>query len=344
VKQALATQGSLTATLGFAIGPVPTDPNRLASFSAAGPGVDYSIKPEIVAVGQDIYVATETYDPNGDMYDPTGYILVDGTSFSTPMTAGTVALLKAARPGLTADQYRSLIVNNGSSINNMLGQASTIQQSGGGSLNAWASLNAGVTISPTTLGFGTGGNSPQLSQILTISNASTTDGNFTITVVPSNGDQGPTVSTNTLQLAAGASTQLTVSWTGSLSAGGHEGFITITGASSGVQTQIPYWYDVLSDVPARITILSNIGSARRRSVQQDALLFRITDSAGVPITDITPVATVTSGGGIVIGLNNYDSDVPGLYSIDVRLGTVAGTNMFHIQAGDVSIDASITGQ
>ncbi|MCX6622920.1 MAG: S8 family serine peptidase [Acidobacteria bacterium] len=324
---------------------MPTDATRLAGYSSAGPNVDYAIKPEIVAAGSDMYVATQSLDPYGDMYNASGYMLVNGTSFSTPMVAGAAALLKSARPGLSVEQYRSLLINNASSVNDILGQPASIQQAGGGALNAWASLNAAVTVSPSTLGFGTGAASPQLSRDLTISNVSTADGAFTISVEPANGDQGPTVATNTLQLAPGASTSLAVSWTGAgLSAGGHEGFIRITGAATGVETRIPYWYDVLSGVPAKVIVLSNVDSGRRGSFQQDALLFRITDSAGVPLTSVTPVVTAVSGGGSVRGISSYDLDVPGVYGVTVRLGSVAGTNVFRIQAGDAWVEASISGQ
>ena len=272
-------------------------------------------------------------------------MIVDGTSFSTRMVAGTAALLKVARPGLSVDQYRSLIIDNASDINNLLGKPSTIQQSGGGALNAWAALNSELTVSPASIGFGAGTGNPNLSQNLTISNVSTVNGTYSIAVAPAVGDQGPAVATNTIQLAPGASADVAVTWTGAgLAPGAHEGFIKITGAASGVETRIPYWYDVASGVPAKFSMLYNVGSGRRGSFQSDAVLFRITDSAGVPLTGLTPVVTVTSGGGSVRSINNYDSDVPGVYGITVRLGSVAGTNTLHIQAGDATIDASITGQ
>src|SRR5262249_12414729 len=72
IKQTLASQPSLAGTMQFALNAVPQIANRLTDFSAAGPSVDTGIKPDLTAVGGDIYVATQTLDATGDMYDSSG--------------------------------------------------------------------------------------------------------------------------------------------------------------------------------------------------------------------------------------------------------------------------------
>ena len=130
----------MIGTVNFTLNAVPIIPNRLTDFSAAGPNVDIGIKPDLAAVGGDIYVATQTLDPRGDMYDPSGYMLVDGTSFSTPLVVGGAALIKSARPGLTMDQYRSLLINTAAAVQTHSGQTPGIQQAGAGMLEAAAAL------------------------------------------------------------------------------------------------------------------------------------------------------------------------------------------------------------
>ena len=136
IKSKLAQDSGVVASLHFTRGAVAVTANRRSNFSAAGPNVDIAIKPDLVAVGSDVYTATQTVDSNGDMYSADGFVLVDGTSFSAPIVAGAVALLKSARPGLTVDQYRSLIINStmdalagGSS-----GKLAGLQVAGSGSL------------------------------------------------------------------------------------------------------------------------------------------------------------------------------------------------------------------
>ena len=69
------------------IGAVDGDGNR-AWFSSVGPTYDGRIKPDVMAMGQDTYVASS----DGSYY--TG----SGTSFSNPVMAGATACLRQARP------------------------------------------------------------------------------------------------------------------------------------------------------------------------------------------------------------------------------------------------------
>src|SRR6266478_1019915 len=337
IKQSLAAQPSLAGTLRFALSSVPIAANRLTDFSAAGPSVDGAIKPELTAVGGDIYVATQKLDINGEMYDPSGYILVDGTSFSTPLVAGAAALIKSARPGLTVDQYRSLLIDTAGPVQTRSGQIPGVQQAGGGLLDASAALNSTVTTYPAALSLGN-------SHVLTITNIGASTETFNIAATARSGAATPGVASSSVELAAGASVDVPISWdTSSLAAGTYEGFLTITGTSSGARANIPYWYDASSGDPAHITILDGIGSGRRGSVQRQAILMRTTDVSGLNLL-VEPQVTVISGGGTVRGVASYDSQVPGMYGIDVQLGPVAGTNVFRIQSGSVTADVSIIAQ
>ena len=72
-----------------------------AYFSSCGPTVDGRIKPDVMAVGSDVYVASG--------FDPTGYDFVQGTSFSCPLTAGVAALVLKVHPEATAMQIVNAI-------------------------------------------------------------------------------------------------------------------------------------------------------------------------------------------------------------------------------------------
>jgi len=69
-----------------------------ASFTSDGPTADGRVKPEVLARG----VATWTVSP----VDDEAVQAVNGTSFSTPTTAGAVACLVQAHPEWTVDQMR----------------------------------------------------------------------------------------------------------------------------------------------------------------------------------------------------------------------------------------------
>ncbi len=84
-------------------GDVSNDPKLPASFTSQGPGLNLSIKPDLVAVGSLVTAAV----PTGfcDLCANSGYVRISGTSFSGPYVAGAAAAVKGARRGLTADDY-----------------------------------------------------------------------------------------------------------------------------------------------------------------------------------------------------------------------------------------------
>ena len=90
------------ADSAIAIGAVNPD-STLAAFSSPGPTVDGRIKPDIATLGVSVRAASIT----GAFGD------VSGTSFSTPLVAGTAALALAHDQTLTADQLRDLIRESG---------------------------------------------------------------------------------------------------------------------------------------------------------------------------------------------------------------------------------------
>lgn len=335
---ALKEAGPVMAGLRFAITEVATSPNRLTDFSSLGPNVNAGIKPDLMAVGESVYVGTQSFDPNGDMYDAGGYTLVDGTSFSAPIVAGAAALVKAARPSLSVDQYRSLLINSASAVE------ARVQQSGAGVLNVDTALASNITLSPVSLALGSGSsNSVETAKTLTITNIGATEESLSIA-----GRGGPlflVADPGSLVLAPGASAEVKLTWTGgNLAPGAQEGFVQILSMTTGSIMSVPYWYAVSNNEPAGITILSTVQSARRGARQVDAVLFRVVDAAGLPLPQAAVSVTSTAGGGVARGVRSYDTEIPGLLGLEVQMGIAAGVNAFRIEAGGVSRDVTITGR
>lgn len=328
-------------SLRFTISAVPQEHDRTTTFSAIGPNLNLAIKPELVAVGGDFYVATQTLDPNGDMYSANGYILVDGTSFSAPLVAGALALLKSARPGLTTGQYRSLLINSATAVTDPAGNRAAVQKAGAGQLDLGGSLGAQVAAVPAVLSLGTAQNA---TATLRLENLAAASDIYAISVEPAAGGAAPIPSEAFLTVEPGTPGALTFSMNGAgLSPGAYEGFVTLTG-TSGATVRVPYWYAVPDSRPATIPLLEQTASGRRGTLLREAFYFRVTDGAGIPLTQIQPEITAIEGGGSINGVFSLDSDSPGLFGATVRLGPAAGTNTFRIQAGDAVLDVHITGQ
>ncbi len=76
------------------------DSNGVRSyFSSYGPSYDGRIKPDVMAMGTAVKVASSS--------TVNGYSRVNGTSFSCPLTAGVAALILSAHPSLTPAQVRT---------------------------------------------------------------------------------------------------------------------------------------------------------------------------------------------------------------------------------------------
>ena len=110
----------------IAVGAV-TSTGARASFSSVGNTVDGRIKPDVMAMGSGVRVASP--------YSNTGYTSASGTSFSCPLAAGVAALVLSENPSLTPMQVRDALrntANNASSPN---------REYGWGILNALNAVN-----------------------------------------------------------------------------------------------------------------------------------------------------------------------------------------------------------
>jgi subtilisin family serine protease len=114
------------------------------AFSSRGPVQGLGqIKPDVTAPGINVLSATVKVggatQGGGTMFDPSGYVLATGTSFSGPHVAGVAALLKQAHPDWTPDMIRTAMINTATNMRSSTGAArpdgaqsdSIIDQGGG---------------------------------------------------------------------------------------------------------------------------------------------------------------------------------------------------------------------
>ena len=311
--------------------------NQITTFSSRGPVTgNAALKPDLVAVGTDMYMATETYDPEGEMYDATGYTVQDGTSFSTPMVAGAIALVKQRNPGFTPAQLKSAVVNTATQDVTEDGDTAGVTAVGGGKLDAGNAVQTTVTVEPASLSFGDVESAAlPVAQRLTITNTGTAGIILTLALQPVTPDtQGLlTLDRGSLALGSGQSGSVTVTLGGSTpQPGSYEGALVIQGGA--LPLRVPYLYVVGDGVPANIFPL--LGYDVDGTVNEDnpdgAVVFRVVDRFGIGVPNVPVRFAVTRGGGRI---SQADSATDA-YGIAGRYGDVRtrrGRAAVHGQCG-----------
>jgi uncharacterized protein (TIGR03437 family) len=332
---------------GFREVNAPAD--EIAIFSSQGPAIGtFGIKPEITAVGTDLYMAAQRNDPGGSMYSPLGYVVADGTSFSAPMVAGAAAILLQRNPGLAPAGVKSLLVqtadprltdfdNDGRAV------PAGLAAMGAGKLDAARSLDAGIAIAPSTADFGniTSGSFPGGG--LVIRNLGSTPANVSTRIerrVPDNNTQ-ITIAPQNFSIAPGGQTQVTISLSGLRPGPGrYEGFLIFS--VGGQDLRVPYSYFVGNGVPHNIYALTPRFEGTPGSVRE-GLLIKVVDQFGVPVANQVVRAEVLSGGGQVEllrpqGAANATTDSFGIVEGDIQIGNAIGQQVFRFTAGNIFAD------
>ena len=332
LKARIAALPSVAAVVNFAPSPISANASRLSTSSSRGPSVDASVKPEILGVGTSVYTAGLSSATGS------GYQVNSGTSFSSPMIAGAVAVLKAARPGLTPQQYRSLLINASSTFSYDQVVPGPVQQTGAGLLNLASSVTSTITASPQTINFGSGTADANRTVSLTLANIGTNDDTYSISLNPLNSGPEPLLSATSLAVPAGQTRDLTLRFEASrLSAGHYQGFVVVRSSVSNSHARIPYWYGIPSDVVDNILIADPPETAGRSSLQE--LFIRPSDASGFAV-DVPLTISVVEGGGSV-GRIRRSGSFPGFWVAEVRLGSQIGANVYEVTAGGKTTRLSI---
>lgn len=341
LKSFLVSHPNRQVTLDPSLFALDAPADEVAGFSSRGPSIgEHGVKPELVTVGTDLYVATQTYDPNSEMWDPSGYTAVDGTSFAAPLAAGVAALVKQRRPGLTPGQLKSALVNTANPQVSDDGQQASISAVGAGKLDAAAALEADVTVEPPTLSFGV--LTPSAigsSRTLTLTNVGSARVQLSLAVSPRVEDSRArlVLSPTSLTLEPGRSAQVGVRLEGSLpSPGSYEGVISI---QAGARTlRVPYLYLVGDGAPFNAFPLMgyDFDGVVNQRIPGRLIAFKVIDRYGVPVANVPVRFAATLGGGSIEAADT-NTDSYGIAAARVWLGPRLGEQQFAAQAGGLTV-------
>ncbi len=336
LKDFLRSSPDKPVTMDSALQPTDAEYDTLADFSSRGPAIrDYNIKPELVAVGTDLYTATQKYDPNATIYDATGFTAVSGTSFTAPMVAGAAAMVKQQSPGFTPGQVKSALVNTASSgIRDVDSSPAGVRAVGAGKLNAAAALAAPASVEPAVLSFGEIKTaSLPISATLRVTNTGASNAAFDLSVVPTTTDPLVTMrfSTRQLQLQAGERADVVVTLEGRQpSPGVYEGYIAV-----GNRLRVPYLYVTGDGRPANAFAIYGDGFTGFVSETDRWIGLRVVDQYGLSVQGAPIRFRSVTGGGQILAAD-ANTVIDGEAWARVQLGAQQGEQQFTAEVTSVT--------
>lgn len=339
----LASNAERPGTLDPTLVAVSTEPNIVSTFSSLGPSiVNASLKPELVAPGENIYTATQKYDPNGDMYDPSGYTAISGTSFAAPFVAGAVALAKQSHPTWSVAQLKSAVVNTANPDVGDTDNPSLVARAiamGAGRLDVAAAVRTNLTVEPSVVSWGVPSALP-LSQGLIFRNSSINTLSITLTGERTDKDNNTqiTITPGSFTLQPGAtSPPATVQLQGSLPLPGrYEGVINVTGGS--VPLRIPFLYVVGDGVPDNALPLANYDFDARADAAFSSLSLKVIDKYGVPVPNVDVVWSGLSGGGSVSQASGPTDNFGISEATTLEMGPAPGLQVFRAMLNNTGLN------
>ena len=260
---------------------LPAQGDVVAAFSGRGPLLDGSLKPDLVAVGTDVYAATNTVG----IYS--GHS--NGTSFATPMVSGAAALVRQLHPDWPAEAVKSVLVSTSSQTPQLDDQPAHLTQMGGGRLDLSHAAEVDTYLDPPNLSFGFMDRvQPPGPVTLTLTNLGSTAREYSLYFEPwlSTSGAAVSISRSDLVLARGQSDRidLTLNLAAVSQGGTVEGFVVIAEQPSGTELRIPVWGAIVAEDPDTTLRVSQRDSSAYHSLAaaiqaaNPGNLIEITDS------------------------------------------------------------------
>ncbi len=334
IKAAIAAKAGLAVTMDPALTAFENSGfDQVAFDSSRGPTIGNALlKPDIAAIGANVYTATQNYDPNGDSYDVSRFNTVNGTSFAAAMVGGAAALVKQAHPGYTVAQIKSALVNTATAgvvkdpDSGALARTTAV---GAGKLDAASAVASNVTASPAVASFGQIAGKFPAAIAITVTNTGSASQTLSVAVAPRDrdGNASLTVSPASLSLAPGQSQVVNLTMGGKVPTfGTYEGQINITGGS--VPLHVPYLYIVSDNKIANSAPLYGDYYFGVVGETPDYISMRITDQFGAPVVNAPVQWSALNAGVVDVRNSDVATDIYGVATATVQQATTPGNNIF----------------
>jgi subtilisin family serine protease len=286
-----------TATMQFFHQPHPatTVGDVMASFSSRGPTQEKTIKPDVVAPGQDVFSGGYSVGPFPAPF--TGFGSVSGTSMATPHVAGAAALLLQLHPWWSPGMVKSALMSTATEdvfLDNAKAQRAGVLDRGAGRIDLAQAGNPGLVVDKPSLSGGETSAGASKTFTVRATSVSGSADTWDVTGVATTAGLSIAPSSPTLALGVGETRalQVTLGTATGAATGNYEGSIVLVSRATGKRLHIPAWLRVIP--PKSVDVLVIDADAKATGVAGDVrpTYTALLDSLGLTYTVGFPASAV----------------------------------------------------
>ncbi|MBN2328881.1 MAG: S8 family serine peptidase [Candidatus Omnitrophica bacterium] len=247
IKESLANGSEVVVEIqGVPISARFMKPNQLSSFSAKGPSVNYSLKPDVVTIGEGSFAGAQNDDTNRLGFNASGFQWLSGTSMSAPRVSGLAAILRQLHPDWPPAWIKSAIMLSArKEVQKKNGLTAAVLERGAGAVDGGEAARVDVIAVPAMINFGVHMvvGKPPAPRWITVVNASDHIDSYTLQPADAENSHGILISEGQFDLASGEKKEIEVIFPSisDLSNGDYEGDLVLTNSSENQSHRIPYW-------------------------------------------------------------------------------------------------------
>ncbi len=235
--------------------------DRMSTFSSIGPSVDYKLKPDLVAIGEQSYGATQNDDTTQGHFSASGFDWFSGTSMATPQVAGIAALFKQKYPDWPVQWIKSaLMLGTDRNVFTSAGTSrASILHRGTGRVNANIALKVDTVVTPASIGLGKYMmyNDEETVEFITVTNVSGQTCDYTLDKPSDNSAINIQLSETSFTLDAGERELIPITFR-LLKTSARRDYsddFVLNNETTGFSYRIPYWVRLMPVLPSDKDVL-----------------------------------------------------------------------------------------